>query len=58
MTALQKVRIAIATGAVIVWGYGYATEDARLRLAGIVLLAIALALRFAPQRKWPDDAAT
>lgn len=51
----MKVRLAIATMAIIVWGYAYAADDARLRLAGIILLAAALLLRFLPGNRSRND---
>jgi hypothetical protein len=47
------VRLVLAASAVGVWGYGYRINDASLRLVGIALLAVSLALRFLPKR-WFD----
>lgn len=55
MTTLVKVRLVIAAMAVVVWGYGYSAEDARVRLAGIVLLAISLLLRWVPRTRGSGD---
>ncbi|MCY7380205.1 MAG: hypothetical protein LH467_12825 [Gemmatimonadaceae bacterium] len=43
-------RVVIAALSVVVWGYGYRVDDSRIRLVGIVGLAIALLLRFVPRR--------
>jgi hypothetical protein len=44
------IRLGVAVLALLVWGYGYSVDDERLRLAGIVLLAVSLLLRFAGPR--------
>lgn len=46
MNGLTQVRLAVALVAVVVWGYGYSTNDQRITLAGIILLAVSLVLRF------------
>jgi hypothetical protein len=56
MTWVMKLRLAVAAIAIVVWGYAYKVDDERLRLAGIVLLAIALFLRFADRKRREDDA--
>jgi hypothetical protein len=43
-------RTALAAIGVVVWGYGYRVDDARVRLAAIGILALALLLRFVPKR--------
>lgn len=50
MSWLLKARIGIAAMAIVVWAYALRVDDARLRLAGIVMLAVALALRFFGRR--------
>ena len=57
MTWLMKIRLGIAAMAVVVWAYAVKVDDSRLRLAGIVLLMVALLLRFADRRRLPDDTA-
>ncbi len=51
VTRLLQIRLAIAILGLVVFGYGYAVEQPKVRLAGIVLLAISLVLRFVPDRK-------
>ena len=46
MSWLLKLRLGLAAVAIIVWGYAIKVDDPRLRLAGIVILAVVLALRF------------
>lgn len=54
MTWLLKVRIAVAVMGIVVWAYAVKADDPRLRLAGIVLLAVSLLLRwFGPRRQAP-----
>jgi hypothetical protein len=43
-------RTALAAIGVVVWGYGYRVDDARVRLAASGILALALLLRFVPKR--------
>lgn len=51
MSGITGVRLAVAALAIAVWGYGYSVNDERITLAGIVLLAIALLLRFFGPRR-------
>ena len=50
MRRLILGRTALAAIGVVVWGYGYRVDDANVRLAAIVVLAVALLLRFVPPR--------
>ena len=47
---LLLARITLAALSVVVWGYGLRVDDSRIRLVGIVGLAISLVLRFVPRR--------
>ena len=47
---LLLARITLAALGVVVWGYGLRVDDSRIRLVGIVGLAISLVLRFVPRR--------
>ena len=61
MNRVTQLRLAIALVGVVVWGYGYSVEDRRITLAGIILLAISLMLRFAgprPSRRGPGPDAS
>lgn len=58
MNGLTQVRLAVALVAVVVWGYGYSTNDERITLAGIILLAVSLVLRFLGPRPPRRDSAT
>ncbi len=50
MKGLLLARITLAALSVVVWGYGLRVDDSRIRLVGIVGLAISLVLRFVPRR--------
>ena len=50
MTRLLTARVVLTLIGAAVWGYGQRTDNPRTRLAGILVLAIALLLRFAPKR--------
>ena len=59
MSWLVKVRLAIAAIGVVVWAWAFKVDDPRLRLTGIVLLAISLLLRwFGPRRNSEPPAGT
>lgn len=55
MTRLLVGRLVVTLIGIAVWGYGQRTEQPQVRVAGIVILAVALLLRFAPKR-WFGDA--
>lgn len=50
MSRLVQVRLVLASVGTIVWGYGLLNDEARVRLVGIVVLALSLVLRFVPKR--------
>ena len=54
MTRVMQARIAFAIIGIAIWGYGVAVDHDRLRLVGIILLAISLALRFLPGNRPPQ----
>lgn len=54
MKRLLVARIIITFAGIAVWGYGNATAQSNLRIAGMGILAFALLLRFVPKR-WLDD---
>ena len=55
MKRLALIRALLAAIGVIVWGYGYRAEDARIRLVAIVVLLVTLLLRYVPRRWIGDD---
>ena len=54
MTRLLIARLVLIGIGVIVWGYGNATSEPRFMYAGMGILLVALALRFAPKR-WFEE---
>ena len=54
MTRYLLARVIVTLVGIAVWGYGQRFELPGVRIGGIAILAVALALRFAP-RRWFDD---
>ena len=52
---LLVLRILLGAIGVAVWGYGYRTDDASVRLAGMAVLVVTLLLRWVPKRWLNDD---
>jgi len=50
VSRLLQIRLALAIIGVVVWGYGLLRDEGTVRLAGIVMLALSLVLRFTPKR--------
>lgn len=48
MKRLALVKLVLAAIGIVVWGYGARADDAAFRLAGMIILAIAVLLRFLP----------
>ena len=48
---LTAARLVITGVAIAVWGYGLKADDARIRITGMALLAVALVLRFVARRR-------
>jgi hypothetical protein len=55
VTVMLKVRVAMAIIGIVIWGYGVAAEHPDVRLVGIAVLALSLALRFLPKRSQPNS---
>jgi hypothetical protein len=55
MRTLLIVRTVLALVGVAIWGWGYRTDDPRIRLAGMAILLVTLLLRFVPKRWLGDD---
>ena len=55
MRTLLWVRMALALIGVVVWGWGYRTDDPQIRLAGMAILLVTLLLRFVPKRWLGED---
>lgn len=50
ISALSHVKLGLLAAGLILWGYGVRTDLEWLRWAGIVLIALAAALRFVRRR--------
>jgi hypothetical protein len=55
MRRLILARTILLGVGVVAWGYGYRVDDPRIRLAAILILAVALLLRFVPKRWTAGD---
>jgi len=52
------MRLAIAVVGVAVWFFGYTNDNAGVRMAALIILAISLVLRFLRRRSSNDGDAT
>ena len=57
MTRYILARMAVTLLGVGIWGYGQRFDLPNVRMGGIVVIALALLMRFAPKR-WFNDGAT
>ena len=55
MISRLRVRLVLTAIAMIVWGYGQRMDRPEFRLGGMVLLALAILLRFAPKRWFGEE---
>ena len=51
---LLMLRIILGAIGVAIWGYGYRTDDASIRVAGMAILVVVLLMRWIPKR-WLGD---
>ena len=51
---LLMLRIILGAIGVAIWGYGYRTDDANIRVAGMAMLVVVLLMRWIPKR-WLGD---
>jgi len=49
LTRLALIKVALAAVGIVVWGYGTRIDSAHLRLAGMIVLVVAVALRLLPR---------
>ena len=56
MKRTLMLRVVLLVIGLLVWGYGYRTDSADVRLAAIGILAVAFLVRFVPGRWVGDDA--
>ena len=50
MSTLVAVKLGLVIVGLIIWAWGYRTDDSFLRISGIVVLTIAFILRFVGRR--------
>lgn len=48
MKRLALIKFVIAAAGILVWGYGARVDSEHIRLAGMIVIAVAVALRFLP----------
>jgi hypothetical protein len=49
VTRLAGIKLALVAAGIGVWGYGARIDAPRVRVAGMIVLAVAVALRFLPR---------
>ncbi|MGH7667922.1 MAG: hypothetical protein ACRENQ_00385 [Gemmatimonadaceae bacterium] len=49
MSRVALIKVVLAAAGIVVWGYGTRTDNAHLRLAGMIVLVVAVALRLLPR---------
>lgn len=57
MTRYLTARIIVTLVGIAVWGYGQHYELSQVRMGGMLVLGVALAMRFAPKRWFDEDEA-
>jgi hypothetical protein len=57
VSALVRLKLALVVIGLIIWAWGYRTDDSFLRVSGIVVLTMAFLLRFVRRRKRDSEAA-
>jgi hypothetical protein len=55
MTRLLTIRLAVMAVGILVWAYGQRADLANVRMVGMIILAIALLLRFLPRRWFGEE---
>jgi hypothetical protein len=55
MKRLVTIRLAVTAIGIFVWAYGQRADLANVRVVGMVILAIALLLRFMPRRWFGEE---
>lgn len=48
MTRLALIKLTVAAGGLMIWGYGARIDDERMRLAGMIVIGVAVLLRWLP----------
>ncbi len=50
MTRLALIKLVVAAVGLMIWGYGARIDDERTRLAGMIVIGVAVLLRWLPAR--------
>src|SRR5487761_2296043 len=50
MNRLALIKLLVAAAGIMTWGYGARLDNERVRLAGMIVIAVAVALRLLPAR--------
>lgn len=58
MSTLVRLKLALVVVGLIIWAWGFRTDDSFLRASGIVVLTIAFLLRFVGRRARTSGAPT
>jgi hypothetical protein len=56
MNTLVRIKLALVVIGLIIWVWGFRTDDSFLRVVAIIVLLIAFLLRFAGRRRGGHDA--
>ena len=56
MNTLVRLKLALVVIGLIIWAWGYRSDDSFLRVSGIVVLTMAFLLRFIPRRARDSEA--
>lgn len=56
MNTLVRLKLALVVIGLIIWAWGYRSDDSFLRVSGIVVLTIAFLLRFVRRRARDPEA--
>jgi uncharacterized protein YqgC (DUF456 family) len=51
MNTVTRVKLGVVLIALIIWAYGFRTDDRTLMWVGMALVVVAFLLRFVPQRR-------
>jgi hypothetical protein len=55
MNTLVRIKLALVVIGLIIWAWGYRTDDSFFRVVGIIVLLVAFLLRFVGRRRQPPE---
>jgi hypothetical protein len=55
MNTLVRIKLALVVIGLIIWFWGYRSDDSYFRIVGIVVLLVAFLLRFVGRKRRRDD---